>query len=90
MGSTVGVRELQQHASAVVRRAEAGESVGITDRGRLVARLVPLSEDPLSALVVAGEARPATRRLIELGDPLPPVLGQSLSGILAEQREHER
>ena len=37
----VGVRALQQNASEVVKRAAAGEIIDITDRGRLVARMVP-------------------------------------------------
>ncbi len=40
MGS-VGLRQLRQHASELVRRAEAGEEIDITVSGRLAARLVP-------------------------------------------------
>jgi prevent-host-death family protein len=38
---TVGLRELRQDASELVRRAERGEEVGITVAGRLAARMVP-------------------------------------------------
>lgn len=38
---TVGLRELRQDASELVRRVEAGEEIGITVSGRLTARLVP-------------------------------------------------
>lgn len=41
--STVGLRELRQHASELVRRAEAGEEVTITVSGRPSARLVPIA-----------------------------------------------
>lgn len=37
---TIGLRELRQNASQLVRRAEAGEEVLITVSGRQVARLV--------------------------------------------------
>lgn len=37
----VGLRELRQDASQLVRRAEAGEEILITVSGRGVARLVP-------------------------------------------------
>jgi prevent-host-death family protein len=58
---TVPVRDLQQHASAVVRRVRAGESVGITDRGTLVAVLVPpTAVGGAGALVASGRVRPAT------------------------------
>ena len=38
---TVGVRELRQNASGVLRRAEAGERIVVTVDGRPVADLVP-------------------------------------------------
>ena len=39
----VGLRELRQQASELVRRVEAGEEVTITVAGRPSARLVPVS-----------------------------------------------
>jgi prevent-host-death family protein len=39
--NTVGLRELRQDASELVRRVEAGEQIDITVSGRLAARLVP-------------------------------------------------
>mgnify|MGYP001576185137 CR=1 FL=1 len=41
MGKPVGLRELRQDASELVRRVEAGEEIDITVAGRLAARLVP-------------------------------------------------
>ena len=38
---TVGLRELRQDASELVRRVEAGEEITITVAGRPSARLVP-------------------------------------------------
>lgn len=38
--TTVGLRELRQHASDLMRRVEAGEEVTITVAGRETARLV--------------------------------------------------
>lgn len=38
---TVGLRELRQDASGLVRRVEGGEEIDITVSGRLAARLVP-------------------------------------------------
>lgn len=38
---TVGLRELRQAASDLVRRVESGEEINITVAGRLAARLVP-------------------------------------------------
>jgi prevent-host-death family protein len=41
--TTVGLRELRQQASELVRRVEAGEEVTITVAGRPSARLVAVS-----------------------------------------------
>lgn len=38
---TVGLRELRQQASELVRRVEAGEEITVTVAGRASARLVP-------------------------------------------------
>lgn len=40
---TVGLRELRQQASELMRRVEGGEEVTITVAGRASARLVPVS-----------------------------------------------
>lgn len=40
--SAVGVRELRQNASEVIRRVEGGEEIDVTVNGRIAARLVPL------------------------------------------------
>lgn len=39
----VGLRELRQEASELVRRVECGEQIDITVAGRLAARLVPVA-----------------------------------------------
>ena len=52
----IGIRELRQHASVYVDLAERGYTVDITNRGRLVAQLVPVFEpgSPLERLIAAG------------------------------------
>jgi prevent-host-death family protein len=40
--ATIGLRELRQDASDIVRRVEAGEQIDVTVSGRLAARLVPV------------------------------------------------
>ncbi len=42
MPETVGVREIRQRASELIRRAEAGEEIIVAVSGRSAARLVPL------------------------------------------------
>ena len=57
----IGIRELRQHASVYVDLAEKGYTVDITNRGRLVARLLPAGEvgSPLERLIAAGILEPA-------------------------------
>jgi prevent-host-death family protein len=83
----VGIRSLKQNASAVVAKAAAGETVTITDRGRPVAQLTSIPSSPLQALLAAGRARPAKRKIVALK---PPTAGPDLSGELARMRDAER
>ncbi len=90
--ATVGVRELRQRASELLRRVEAGETFEVTDRGRPVAVLAPLPEaGPLEQLRAAGDAIPAAGSISNLPEPLPlPVGKESPSVILARLRRNER
>lgn len=68
---TIGVRELQQHASAALRRVEQGESLGVTDRGRLVAVLVPPSSaSGVASLVASGRVQAPRLSLAALPQPV--------------------
>jgi prevent-host-death family protein len=60
-GKRIGIRELRQHASVYVDLAEKGYTIDITNRGRLVAQLVPVREpgSPLERLIAAGIIEPA-------------------------------
>lgn len=55
----IGVRELRQHASRYLERVARGESIEVTDRGRPVARLVPVEVDAWTAMTLAGRVIPA-------------------------------
>src|SRR4051812_49424620 len=88
----VGIRDLKQNASAIVRRAEGGESVDITNRGRVVARIVPVKDDesPLERMKREGKITPGKGNLWEL-EPLPPDPSKpTLSEILEQMRSEER
>jgi prevent-host-death family protein len=89
--SSVGIRALQQHASAVVARAAAGERIVVTDRGRPAALLIPIPGAGLERLVAAGLARPARRTASEIAPPAAARPGdRPLSESLAELRADER
>ncbi len=65
--ATVGLRELRQDASELVRRVERGEEIEITVAGRLAARMVPAAPkrwqqwDDIAA-VLAGRPDPDWER----------------------------
>lgn len=63
----IGVRELRQNASKYLDKVKAGETVEVTERGTLVALLVP----PNPAIT-------ARDRLIADGRLLPPASGGPL------------
>jgi antitoxin (DNA-binding transcriptional repressor) of toxin-antitoxin stability system len=84
----IGVRELQQHASAALRRVAGGETLGVTDRGRLVAILAPPSAATgTGALLASGRVQPATRSPTDL--PKAARSPRPSSEVLDELR-HER
>jgi len=91
----VPIRELQQHAARVIRElADAEETGEITSRGRVIARLIPVSpaERAFAEMVERGEIIPA-KNPVGLTDwkPLPPREdGVSLSDALIAMREEER
>ena len=69
--TSVGVRELRQRASELLRLVEQGETVEITDRGRPVARLTPLPEGtPLEQMRSSGEIDPASGHIDDLPEPI--------------------
>lgn len=93
---SIGIRELRQHASRYVAMAKAGQRIPVTDRGELVAYLVP-AEEPRSAyqqMVAAGQVRPANgdlRTYLREHPPLPAEPGERpLSEVLQEMRDEER
>jgi prevent-host-death family protein len=89
--ASVGVRELRQRASELLRRVEHGESIEITDHGRPVAVLVPVPDDPLERLRAAGELTQPDGDLDDLPEPLPLAPGsEPASSVLARLRADER
>lgn len=87
--SSVGIRELRQRASELLRLVESGEVIEITDRGRPVALLTPIPDlDPLERLRAAGEVISAIGSIDDLPEPLELEPGQEpASVVLARQRD---
>jgi prevent-host-death family protein len=89
---SVGLRDLRHHTSEVMARVRHGETVDVTEHGRLIARIVPVAEhEPVPALerlVASGRAtlaqRPGYRPRMRAGDG-----SDELSQALADQRAEE-
>ena len=90
--ASVGVRELRQRASELLRRVAAGETIEVTDRGRPIALLAPLPEGgALERLRAAGDLTGSTKPFGDLPKPLPLAAGQEPpSAVLARLRDDER
>ena len=88
----IGIRELRQHASRYVAMAKAGLRVPVTDRGELVAYLVPAGEGgtTFERMKAAGKVRPAMGNLLDLLPPPPAEPDEpSLSETLQQMRDEE-
>ena len=84
----VGVRELRQNLSVYLAKVATGTVFRVTDRGRVVAMLIPIPAHATTAerLVAAGRAKAATRDLLALGRPVGQAT-TALSEALREVRE---
>lgn len=87
----IGVRELRQNLSVYLERVKAGETLKVTEWGRVVAILAPLPAEklsPLEQMVREGRAIAPTRSLKDLPRPKPAPPGTPPSEvIIAEMRE---
>lgn len=89
----IGVRELRQNASPYLARVEAGETLGVTNNGRLIARLVPVggAERSHEALISAGVLVPASQpnNLFDITATPRGSRKPSLTTILNEMRDEQ-
>ena len=86
----VAVRTLNQDTAGVLARVKRGESIEITERGVVIARIVPAEASPAARLVATGHLRMPT-----IEGPLPRPRGSvrttNESGeLLSELRGDER
>jgi len=90
---SIGIRELRQHASQYVDKVKAGQRIAVTERGKLVAYLVPAGDSGsiLDRLAAVGDYRPPAGGLADLlpAPPAPPGR-RPLSEVLQDLRDEER
>jgi prevent-host-death family protein len=84
------VRELRQNASRFLAKVtSSGEAIEITEHGRPIARLVPITDDPWTDMIAAGEITPAAGRR-DVRDIEPITSNFDASAALADLRAGER
>lgn len=87
---SVPIRQLNQDTASVLGRVEHGATVEITNRGRVIARIVPAEPGELDDLVARGRVTPATNTA-----PITMPAGAvdtsvDTAAIVSEQREERR
>lgn len=81
----VGIRELRDHLSRYLDRVREGEEVVVTDRGRAIARMLPIDgERTIDRLVAEGLVTPAKQP--RRARPRPLKTAGPVSDLVAEQR----
>lgn len=81
----VGIRELRDHLSRYLDRVQEGEEVVVTDRGRAIARVLPMNgERTIDRLIAQGLVTPAAQG--KRGRPRPLKTAGPVSDLVAEQR----
>ena len=71
MATQVGIRELRDNLTALLRKVREGETIEVTHHGRPVAVISPAVEDRIAQLIALGEATPA----VPLDRPIRRVKG---------------
>jgi prevent-host-death family protein len=84
---SVGIRDLKNRLSEYLRRVRLGESVLVTDRGEVVAELLPPGQGQTDSSAPAGLLALGKRGLATLGGPNEPSLYPALP---LERRQRRR
>lgn len=81
----VGVRELRNNLSRYLDRVRNGEEVVVTDRGRAIARVLPVeTERVLDRLIAEGVVTRASQPKHRAGIPIK--ASGTVSDLIADQR----
>ncbi len=88
---SVSLRKLKNRLSQCVREVRAGESILVTDRGEVVAELVPpgCGMGERGAGLPPGLVALARRGLVTLGAPNHPALYPDLPSVLKRYTSHQ-
>jgi prevent-host-death family protein len=86
----VPVRVLNHETAKVLARVKAGEEITLTERGTVIARIVPASAEPLDDLVTAGRVRPAASHGPAPRPQIPAEEHSDAGALLRNMRDEER
>lgn len=90
----IGVRELRQNASRYLALVKAGETVEVTERGKLIALLVPpqRSRSARDRLIAGGRLIPASTPTgrVRSPRPVPVEPGEPTNQELLDSEREER
>ncbi|WP_026373357.1 type II toxin-antitoxin system Phd/YefM family antitoxin [Agrococcus lahaulensis] len=74
----VGIRALRDGLSAQLHRVKDGETIEVTEHGRVIARIVPVeAPSAFERLVAQGLIEPAATPLLDLPEPIRGTDGAS-------------
>ena len=79
-------REMRNSSGEILRAVAAGESVQVTNNGRVAAVISPPGGDTVARLQAAGQARPALRPVTDLSSILRRKAKSSSAEIVADTR----
>jgi antitoxin (DNA-binding transcriptional repressor) of toxin-antitoxin stability system len=81
---------LNQETSKVLARVKRGEEITLTERGEVIARIIPASAGPLAALISTGTVQPATVHGPAPRPTIPMRGGPDTGALLERMRDEER
>lgn len=84
------MRELNHDTAGVLARVKQGEQIDITERGAVVARLIPAQGHPLAELIGSGRLAPATMTGPAPRPSGPVRIDHEAGQVLRELRDGER
>lgn len=74
----------------MLARVKRGEEITLTERGEVIARIIPASAGPLDALISTGKVQPATVRGAAPRPTIPMRGGLDAGTLLQRMRTEER
>jgi prevent-host-death family protein len=88
--SKVGTRELKSKLSEYLRKVKAGETIIVTEHGKMIGQIIPIKptlEEKLQAVVAAGVAEWNGKKLQPSQPAAVNRASQQIANLVAEDRD---